>query len=176
MEADLELFIKNSKSGMSLSDNIDITQYIRDGRGFANVFQIALRKYEKLNKVYQYMITFTIANSSGVDLKNEDQLLSIENDIKKYFVKNKLSKFIKFAYMVREGNKYDGKRPHWHVSVQSTIAIKKHLHFKNYLNTIGNIDNSKSCVKTCNNALEYFTNDSKKSLYKPIIQTLSITK
>lgn len=175
MEKTIMKFIELTKQQMPIAEIIkqaDIRPYIKHNKNFAYIYKKALQEYDLKNKVYQYMITFTISDKANIDLKNEDQLLSLEKTILKYFTKNKLSKSLIRVFYVREGNKHDGKRPHWHFSVQSRVTITAKNTFKNYINTIGNIDISKSTVKTCKNALDYFSNDIKMSQYKPIIKEL----
>lgn len=150
----------------------DITKYIKSGQLTSKYFNKILRELDNDEKLYQYMITFTL-NSNYVDITSEDKLMLVQRQIIRNLTQSKYAKkYIIEAHIVREGNKADGKRPHWHAVIIAKKYILKHQVFKNYLKKIGKIDIQKGTVKSSKNAIDYFNHEDKKAKYKPKVITL----
>ncbi|AXH76880.1 MAG: replicase [Virus sp.] len=108
-------------------------------------------KNEAQQKEYHYMITFTVSPTLHPTIDNETEK-QIEDYIRSQSDRTGLH--VKEMHYVKELHK--NGRPHWHVSVTTTKAIKKAL-FSYYQKIYGNIDFSRSKGKNNQDALAYMS-------------------
>ncbi len=146
----LRKFIVQSKLGMKLDECYDIRPLICKYRLFHRYMKQYVEEYEEENKIYTYMLTFTI------DPKKHDVKDSKLHDvIEEYIVgfaerRNPLKSDI-----VKEGTDEDHKHTHWHLGLE----LKKYIDFstflKHYRKKYGSVDISKSWSNVYNNILIY---------------------
>ncbi len=146
----LQQFILDTKEGKNIGDCADITSLIKRYRNFATYLRREVAEYEDKNKVYTYMLTFTI------DPKRHDVEDSKLHEILEEYIVNFASKRHALrADLVREGDDIDHKHTHWHLGLE----LKKYIDFSNFLKyyrkTYGNVDISRSWSNDYDNVLKY---------------------
>lgn len=131
------------------SDWAEANQSIYTSEAFHKAF--VKRCKEKKKKDYHYMITFTISPKLHPEINSE-----LKTKILEYITAQaeRTGLHVKEMYYVEENHK--NGRPHWHVSLTTTKAIKKAL-FSYYQKLYGNIDFSRSKGKTNQDTLAYMS-------------------
>lgn len=144
-----------------------LIQKIIDGKDFTLREATELHSYpkkqiyrmmDKLNgkvKLYYYMLTFTL------DPKKNDFSDDFYDTVEEYICKQMKRTPLRVteAHVVREGSDEDQKHTHWHASVITEKPLKKDR-FSYYQKLYGNIDVSKSQIKSNNEHLDYMSKQS----------------
>lgn len=145
-------FIHQSRHGVEKKDLVNIihlmTKYIKK---FATYFEMVMKEYEKNNKIYTYMLTFTI-DPKLHDVKDK----SLHDKIATYIYGYTVARNPLRADIVKEGTDEDHKHIHFHLGLE----VKKTIDFSNslkyYRKTYGSVDVSSSKYGNIyNNVLKY---------------------
>ncbi len=147
----LRKFVKQSKEGLPYSELVDITDIVvRHSKTLPMYMKILVREYEQTNKVYTYMLTFTI-DPSKYDVENKE----LHDIIEAYVIdfgerRNPLK-----CDVVKEKSDKHHKHTHWHLGLET----KKYIDFSNFLKfyrkTYGIVDITKSWSNDYKNVLIY---------------------
>ncbi len=136
---------------------------------FKKSLSLSLESYN--NQKHSYLITFTIddAKIKGfLEITDEAHLKTIEDDIIKLFLNKQVLQKITACDWVREGNKQDGKRPHWHYA----ITIKGYVEsrwFDKYKKYYGLVDIKILHHNDENKRLDYFITDKKPNIIHKMV-------
>lgn len=143
-------FVMQCKEGYDMDDIIDIGDIIMRHKCFPKYIKQYVKEYEDENKVYTYMLTFTI------DPKRHDvESTSLHDMIEDYVITFAERRNPLKADLVKEGTDEDHKHIHWHLGLE----LKKYIDFSNFLkfyrNKYGSVDISKSWSNDYNNIITY---------------------
>lgn len=143
----VRLYIYNIKNEIPLNNINDI---IARYRQFPQYMKLLLDQFERENKVYTYMLTFTI-NPKIWNVKSTDLHDILEEYIIDFAERRKPIN----ADLVKEGTDEDHKHTHWHLGIET----KKYVDFSNFLKyyrkKYGSVDISKSWSNDYKNILKY---------------------
>lgn len=143
-------FIEEAKADIPLCERESIADLIMKYKLFEKYYKVMVSEYENKNKVYTYMLTFTI------DPKKHDvNDIKLHDIIEEYVVAFARKRNASRADFVKEGTDEAHLHTHWHLGLE----LKKYIDFSNFLKfyrkTYGICDITRSWSNRYENVMDY---------------------